>query len=180
MGKIGRRDKKDISASDIDRALWAAFGNYDYRLSNVYMFGSECDFFAISKSGYVVEVEIKISRADFKNDFKKKTSNGKDKHEYLSSESTFKPNQFYFAVPEGLIKPDEIPKEYGLIYYHYGTYAQIKKRAKYLHKEKLLDNKVFITRLLSKFYHRYMDLRRGQIISKYDLESSRRATDLFE
>ena len=169
----------ELSAQDIDEALWVAFSNYDYRLSNIYIFGSESDFFAISKSGYVVEVEVKISRSDFKNDFKKTTSNGKNKHEYLSSDSTFKPNQFYFAVPSGLIKPNEIPKEYGLIYYS-GFSAQIVKRSKYLHKEKLMNNIVFVKRLLSKFYWRYTDLKKAVMIKGWDLKNQRNADNLFE
>ena len=170
---------KELAAHDIDKELWVAFSNYDYRLSNVYLFGSESDFMAISKSGYCIEVEVKISRADFKNDFTKTISNGKNKHDYMVSESTFKPNQFYFAVPEGLIKPDELPKQYGLIYCDEYS-ARIVKRAKYLHKEKLLDNKVFTQRLLNKFYYRYMDLRRAIIIKKWDLKNERRADNFFE
>lgn len=169
---------KEVSAADIDKKLWSAFDNYDYRLSNVYLFGSESDFFAISKSGYCVEVEVKISRADFKNDFTKTTSSGKNKHEYLVSENTFKPNQFYFAVPDGLIKPDELPKQYGLIYCDDWS-ARIIKRAKYLHKEKHMNNEVFLKRLLSKFYHRYMDLRRTIIIKKWDLKNERTVDNLF-
>lgn len=158
--------KKDITAVDIDKELRWTFSNYDHRLSNVFIFGSESDFFAVSKSGYVVEVEIKISKADFKNDFKKTTSSNENKHEYLLSEKTFKPNQFYFAVPEGLITTSDIPNEYGLIYCTRHN-ATIVKRAKYLHRIKHFDNIVFVKRLLSKFYHRYMDLRRAHIIDGY-------------
>ena len=40
-------------------------------LENTYIFRWESDFFAISKSGLVHEIEVKISRSDFKADFKK-------------------------------------------------------------------------------------------------------------
>lgn len=53
-------------------SLYRYFQNYKYRLSNQYVFpGWESDFFAMSKSGYYVEVETKISRADFFKDFEK-------------------------------------------------------------------------------------------------------------
>lgn len=63
----------------IQRQLKSFFGNYEYLLFNTFIYAWESDFFAISKSGYAVEVEIKCSRADFKNDFKNKT----DKHNLL-------------------------------------------------------------------------------------------------
>jgi len=51
--------------------VYSLFQNYEYKLFNTYMFAWESDFFAISKSGYSVEVEVKISRSDFKADEKK-------------------------------------------------------------------------------------------------------------
>ena len=51
--------------------LYRHFFNYEYRLSNSFVYSWESDFFAMSKSGYFVEVEIKISRGDFFRDFDK-------------------------------------------------------------------------------------------------------------
>ncbi|GAA4338548.1 hypothetical protein GCM10023149_48580 [Mucilaginibacter gynuensis] len=68
-----------MTEKDIQQLVRHHFGNYDYQLFNSFMFSWESDFFAISKSKYAVEVEIKISRADFKCDFKHKT----EKHELL-------------------------------------------------------------------------------------------------
>lgn len=52
------------------------------------------DFFAIKSNGTMVEIEIKISKADFNNDFKK------DKHRiYENAKSYWTPNYFYFAIP---------------------------------------------------------------------------------
>lgn len=39
---------------------------------NLFVYHWESDYIAITKNGYVYEVEIKISRADFLNDFKHK------------------------------------------------------------------------------------------------------------
>jgi hypothetical protein len=104
-----------MNSTDIKHSLTNLFSNYEYKLYNTYIFGTESDFFAISKSGYCIEVEIKISKADFKNDFKKTTFKSinftrVNKHEYLqSNDETFKPNKFYFACPDGLLKESEIP-----------------------------------------------------------------------
>jgi hypothetical protein len=65
----------------IQREVRRFFGNYEYILFNTFMFAWESDFFAISKSGYSVEVEIKCSRADFKKDFTHKI----DKHRVFGS-----------------------------------------------------------------------------------------------
>lgn len=48
-------------------------GNFDhlYQLTNSYIFGWESDYFGVTKSGYTYEIEIKISKSDFKADFSK-------------------------------------------------------------------------------------------------------------
>jgi hypothetical protein len=60
------------------------------------------------KSGYSLLIEAKTSRSDFKADSKKK----------------FRINQEYgmgnyrlYLCPEGLIKPEELPENWGLLYY---------------------------------------------------------------
>lgn len=60
-----------MNASNVAERIYKHFWNYEYKLFNTYVFDWESDFFAISKSSYVVEVEIKVSRSDFKADFKK-------------------------------------------------------------------------------------------------------------
>lgn len=54
----------------LDR-LFAHFSNYNYRLFNSFIYDWESDFFAISKSGYALECEVKVSRADYFKDFEK-------------------------------------------------------------------------------------------------------------
>ena len=89
-----------------------------YEISNLFVYNWESDYLAITKSGYVYEVEIKISRADFSNDFKHK----ENKHLLLESDTMIKthpqgcPNYFYYAVPDGLISADDVPKYAGLMY----------------------------------------------------------------
>lgn len=56
------------------------------------------DFIAVGKSGFL-EIEIKVSKSDLNNDFKKK------KHQIYQSgkDNYWTPQQFYFAVPEELV-----------------------------------------------------------------------------
>lgn len=107
-----------------------------YVLENLYVFSWESDKLIETRSGLIYEFEIKVSKADFKNDFKKKDKHvileGKETHiptfdklepiykeryekNYLVSHFK-KPNYFYYAVPEGLITEEEVPDYAGLIY----------------------------------------------------------------
>jgi|SRR6185437_4812348 len=210
-----------MNAGQINKMLYHLFCNYDYRLHNSFIYNWESDFFAVSGSGYCVEVEVKISRGDYFRDFEKEKhkmfqafidkkpfyiNHGDTKGDRILRVRTGKlrgvddyadqhrwrwrtrhngkmgfwvndntrafiewdyedlyapaswvqfhevgkkkcPNQLYFACPEGLIKPDEIPPYAGLIYCK--DDAVYVKRAPYLHK-----NKQNMTgELLSKFYN---------------------------
>lgn len=70
----------------IYKALWKYFdiNSYDYQLENSFVFRWESDFFCISKSGYIYELEVKTSRSDFNADFRKR-----NKHEILSSTGNY-------------------------------------------------------------------------------------------
>lgn len=140
-----------MKTQDIHKKLRSLFLNYDYKLENSFIYKWESDFFAISKSGYSIEVEIKVSKSDFNADFKKEIIKGVLKHDLLTDEKYFaKSNKFYFAFPEGLINHDEIPGRYGII--EIGNHAKIVQKAKILHKNKMLDDKYFLKKLMNKFY----------------------------
>ena len=65
----------------------------------------ECDLLIVRKSGYAVEVEIKISRADLKKDLEKR-------HHHSDSRI----RDFYFAIPEYLQDSISfIPEHAGII-----------------------------------------------------------------
>lgn len=68
----------------------------------------ECDMFIVKKNGYAVEVEIKRSKSDLLNDFKKK-------HQHKSE----KIREFFYAIPKNNL--DEwsklIPAHAGIIVY---------------------------------------------------------------
>ena len=151
MGSRGNRnktDKEEIKWSEelIQQQLRYNFlspNSVKYFTENLNVYDWESDVLKITKSGYAYEFEIKISRADFKNDFKHK----KKKHTLLESkESSSKiPNYFYYVVPEGLINDEEIPEHAGLIYVLgniigngrvYYQFQEIKKAPK-LHSNKI-------------------------------------------
>lgn len=196
----------------IQRALMKAFDSHDYKFTNVYFFNNESDWLSFLASGFCYEVEIKISRSDFKADFKKekhnvhqsnaskgktflrKTNNHIDRFpswelcklfpelissrefftyegrgedykqiskidflfqmssgiEFIPTESKMIPNKFFYAVPKGLIKKEEVPDYAGLLYVdEFGNTTKIKD-GKFLHKEKLDVKKIF-----NKIYHSY-------------------------
>lgn len=60
-----------ISERDLQQAVRRLFHNHQYILVNSYVFNWESDLFSVTKTGNVYEVEMKISKADFKKDFEK-------------------------------------------------------------------------------------------------------------
>lgn len=67
-----------ISSSDITASLINRCHANEFVLQNVFVYDWESDFLYQTKTGYFVEVEIKISRSDFFADFQKK-----QKHELI-------------------------------------------------------------------------------------------------
>lgn len=127
-----------------------------YFLNNLYIFSNcwESDYLTLTKSGYLYEGEVKISKNDFKADFKKE-------NKHLLLETTFNnntvsdnklcPHYFFYAVPEGLIDISEIPEYAGLVYVT-SSYPYVKwvKKPPLLHKEKYEDTRL---NLQEKFYY---------------------------
>lgn len=69
-----------MDAKDILSALRVYTQHHKYALMNTYVFDWESDFFSVTKTGTVYEIEVKISKADFKKDFEKRR-----KHVVLSN-----------------------------------------------------------------------------------------------
>jgi len=155
--KKGKRLKSDakINAYNIINGLYSYFINNDYRLNNVYMFEWETDFYCQTKSGYNIEVEIKISKSDYRADFKK------DKHILFEkniinkdSEHMKIPNKFYYCMPDGMISPNDVPLYAGLLYYKNG-HIYTEKPAPLLHKFK----RRFDRKIKDKSYWNYLEYR---------------------
>lgn len=132
----------------------------------------ECDIAEITKSGYLREYEVKISRSDFLADCRK-TENARplrwegpevvqtSKHDLLAAKSTRGPVQFWFVVPEGMIRLNEVPEWAGLIECskpNYGRYLYEREtmKAPRLHNTKLPDKVVSHARGVC--YYRYQGL----------------------
>lgn len=129
---------------EASRSVDAALPNF-YLLMDKY----EADLVVLRSSGYVIEMEIKVSRADFLSDLRNKT----EKHALIEQGDTmFKfagggqvefrsshlPNRYYFVCPDGILKADDIPGHAGLIYVEPGReYYRVEKKAPLLHKNKV-------------------------------------------
>jgi len=192
--------KEQLTEQSIQQRLNHFFASYKYKADGLYVFSWESDKLIWTKSGYIYEFEIKISRSDFKNDFKHK----KEKHIVLASTiardkakeiqmSLFEqkeqenrhwsremlerrygdidamakgkrmPNYFYYAVPTGMLEPDEVPPYAGLIYidseYRYVKQSyRIVKEAPQLHKTKYTDAEL---NLGEKFYYNWQTALRN-------------------
>ena len=100
----------------------------------------ECDVLSVSKSDYIYEYEIKISRGDYKRDFIKEKHTNIIKENYtktIKNELVYLlPNYFSYVVPSGLITIDELPAYAGLIYFNEDMTIEIIKKPALLHKTK--------------------------------------------
>jgi hypothetical protein len=111
----------------------------------------EADLIYITQRNYSTEFEIKISRADFRNDFNK-TCGMIPKWQYLMEGKGT--NYFYYVVPKGIIKVEEVPPYAGLVEINLDGRRKVDylKTAPRLHK----NNSDYIrNRIYEKAYFRY-------------------------
>ena len=192
-----------MTASDIDKILRRNFGNYDYLLSNIFFYGSwESDFICCSGSGYWYEVEIKISKSDFKADFKKTekhhrfknhdkeiiTIPGHEKREYdretrdwtvtsnrIYVVKNFIPNRFFYACPEGIIDKKDIP-DYAGLFYCKPSENNTTIGLKQIKPAKFLHKRKedYSKLLLHKYYQRYLAMKHEMDLMKYEFDRIRR------
>lgn len=95
----------------------------DLVLTNHFHSDWEADILIIDEEGMSFEIEIKFSKADFKNDFKKQYQNQKTKEKFLKHDKIscgdYPCNRFSFLLPQGMIEADTIPEHCGIIeFYH--------------------------------------------------------------
>ena len=139
-----------ISEKIIQRSLFNFYNKLNHKLivPNIYLHYSEADLITVQKSGYVNEIEIKLTKADLKRDFKKR------KHAYMLESKNqsnpnysrlHTPNYFWFCIPKTLLpKIDfDIPEDYGIITVdENGGWPDIHKRAKIMHRDKVTDKQI--------------------------------------
>ncbi len=190
-------EKIEHSEASCIKALRSYFQNgYTYRIDRAFIFNHdwECDFFCMNRDGYSFEFEIKISRSDFHADKKKykhaifrdgfvmkqrqrynKETRGWDSYEE-KVERIFIPNRFYYVVPDGLVKKEEVPSYAGLIYVTSTNTICIVKRAPFIHKRKMDFRKV----LCDKFYNRFLLERRERSFQKYEVDALQEKINAFK
>lgn len=132
-------------------SMWVDDRKYPFQICNAFIYGWECDYWAMTSGGETREFEIKISRSDYFNDAKK------DKHKEAKGA-----NYFYYVVPKGLIQPNEVASGYGLIYVSDTGYVEIVKKPRQLHNEKFDRWQM----LANKMYWRFRQLWREKYINK--------------
>lgn len=182
MGRSGENVER-LSERRIQEAIYQqgflSHSSIKYYAENMFIYEWESDIWLMTKSGYAYEVEIKITRSDFKNDFKNKA----DKHVILESgassdqDNRLRPNYFYYAVPNSLISPEDIPEYAGLLYVTVvptalnknGYYRlDVVKAAPKIHKDK---TDVEFLRLTDKFYFNYIAWKNRYLNYKRDTDS---------
>lgn len=131
----------------------------------------EADLFQLTKNDWTIEYEVKVSKADLRNDFNKnwwaydKTT--ARKHDFVLH--GYRSNRFYFVIPEDFTKDDKlmqiIPKEYGIITFNLDNKEIFKtyRQAKILHRDKTIHRKFVVKTALSKYNFLYIKYINSQI-----------------
>lgn len=170
---MGRLNKTIFTEGTIQNALQYSFlskSTKKYEMFNLFVFDWESDYIAITKNNVIHEAEIKITRADFLNDFKNK----KDKHilleDNISNNTTHRPipDYFYYAVPQGLIAESEVPEYAGLIYVTNNYMTNIVKQPPKLSHDNNSMDTIQALNLTDKFYYAYQNWRNRYMTSNAD------------
>ena len=164
MGSIHKSEFEYTEASILRVLNLRYLSNPKYLINCLFVFGWESDYLAKTNAGYWYEVEVKISLADFKADFKKKQK----KHKILENGGVFergqfrkcgRPNYFSYCVPEHLadkVKP-LLPAYAGLLSVNEHGLLKWHKVPPKLHTEKPSDTDL---RLVDKFYYNWAEEKR--------------------
>ncbi|MBR5043025.1 MAG: hypothetical protein IKX67_07270 [Bacteroidales bacterium] len=155
MGILRKGDFVFTEQNIIKKLRWGYMSNPVYAIANLFVFDWESDFLLKTKAGYWYEVEVKISRSDFKADRKHKP----EKYNILEGRRYgLRPNYFSYCVPEDLLDKvaDLIPDYAGIVKVTSWGTVRIARCPRQLHGEKLGDDEL---KLLEKFYYNYSNLR---------------------
>lgn len=146
-----------------------AKGNpYDIVIPNFFLGRWECDMFKLTKSGLVVEYEIKTTVSDYKKDFEKAIGKYDEhynvvkhlKHDAVKAGQRC--NRFIFVCPEEIVSKIVVPEYCGLLSYHnYGNrygYFKVVKNAKIISKTRY-DTLAFYRELATSLAFREQILR---------------------
>lgn len=140
-------------------------------LTNHFHADWEADLFIVDEFGNSHEIEIKFSKSDFKNDFKKFYTNHFTGEKFLKHDKIccgdYVCNQFSFLLPMGMIKHKDIPEHCGIIeFYHdvdkWETTFQIIREPKKIHEEnywKLVDKDLMLRKMALNLIQRKFQLK---------------------
>lgn len=160
--------QKHITAKDMTCAFYQQLSSkFQTLLPNVYLKPApafELDICAVKKSRLLLEIEIKVSRENFKQDLRKADIQHGNKHRALR-EGRLPPNYFSFLLPDYLLQECSIPPYCGLYIAHWnkaGDKLLVSERRlpKLLHKQTLTPNQ--INDIRSKSYDRMWNLYQEQ------------------
>ncbi len=155
--------------------------HYDYAdevlLTNYFHADWEADILIIDGKGHSHEIEIKLSKADFKNDFKKHFTHPHTGEKFLKHDKIccgdYVCNRFSFLLPMGMISHEDIPEHCGIIeFYHdtdnWETHFYNVREPKMVHEDPywdLVDKDLFIRKLAQNLVMRKFELKgRGEEI----------------
>lgn len=172
MAVVRKKPRGPITARTLALAqIKGQHSRFEFTFPNVYphIGWGEADVLGVRPSGYVDEIEIKISHQDFLADFDKtvnwteqpyKTNPDRKrrvktlKHDQLKARDCF-PNRFSFLVSPDLVDKIEVPEYAGLMTISEGGYLIVVKEAPVLHKNKIdKDTQIY---LYKKLAYRYLD-----------------------
>ena len=155
----------EIITKDISQALFMRFSNHRFLINNAYIFeGWESDFITVTESMYLYEIECKMTKSDFREDFLKV-----EKHALLEAKGSegnlLRPNKFFYCAPRGLLASYDIPAYAGLmeVSRNNGLLSCVTvKEAPFLHKDDVFST--IKDSLLEKLSWRYRDI----MLADYD------------
>lgn len=132
QGQEVKENKELFTEKNILDVVRRNFDGHKYQLSNVYVFDWECDYFGMTDSKYIYEIEIKISRADFKADKEKVNKHRQFQAKFCKQKNyTLRGNTYYYVwLPcYDLVKDDNgryIWKNGKIVKRENGNFRQIK------------------------------------------------------
>lgn len=143
----------------------------DLVLTNYFHSDWEADMLIIDEDGMSWEIEIKLSKSDFKNDFKKQYQNQKTKEKFLKHEKIscgdYPCNQFSFLLPQGMVEHNQIPENCGIIEFYHNpdswqtTFYEVRKPKK-VHDDsfwKFFDKNLLLKTLARNLYYKKLEAK---------------------
>lgn len=162
-----------IKVEELTHAFLQKFCDFerDIVITNHFHTDWEADILMIDVDGCSHEIEIKMSKADFKNDFKKSYVNSQTGEKFLKHDKIgcgdYVCNKFSFLLPMGMIEAETIPKHCGIIEFYHNPdsweteFYEIRK-PKEIHGDsywKLVDKEAFVRILARNLLYKKFQLK---------------------